>query len=94
MLQKAKAFIAASVVFLFLAGAVPIQARDRDHDRDERCERQIRRAEQNLHKAIRRHGEHSRQAEQRRHDLEEARERCHRGDRDRDRDHDRDHDRR
>jgi hypothetical protein len=56
-------------------------------DRDDRCERQVRKAELNLEKAVRRHGEHSRQAEQRRHQLEEARERCHHGDHDRDHDH-------
>lgn len=43
---------------------------------DERCERRVHQAEVNLQKAIRRHGEHSRQAEQRRRELEEARERC------------------
>ena len=53
-------------------------------DRDDKCERRIHQAEVNLQKAIRKHGEHSRQAEQRRHELEEARERCHH-DRDRDR---------
>jgi hypothetical protein len=46
-------------------------------DRDDRCERKIRKAEQNLEKAERKHGEHSRQAEKRRHELEEQRERCH-----------------
>lgn len=62
-------------------------------DRDDRCERQVRKAEVNLQNAIRRHGEHSRQAESRRHQLEEARERCHHGDHDRDHDRDHDHDR-
>jgi len=75
-MQKAKAFIAACVVSLFLAGALPVRALDRDHD-GHRCERQIRKAENNLQKAIRKHGERSRQAERRRHELEEARERCH-----------------
>jgi hypothetical protein len=85
-MQKAKALIAACVVSFFLAGAaVPARAADRDHDRDDRkCEKQINKAESNLQKAIRKHGEHSRQAEQRRHQLDEARERCHRGDHDRD----------
>jgi hypothetical protein len=40
------------------------------------CEQRIHRAEGNLRKAIRRHGEHSRQAERRRHELEEARRSC------------------
>src|SRR5260370_109866 len=41
-------------------------------------------AEENLERAVRRHGERSRQAQDRRRQLEEARERCHH-DRDRDR---------
>lgn len=40
------------------------------------CEQRIHRAENNLRKAIRRHGEHSREAERRRHELEEARRSC------------------
>ncbi len=66
--------------FLLLGSALPMHADDRDRDR--RCERQIHNAEEALNKAIRRHGEHSRQAEQKRHQLEETRERC------RHRDHD------
>lgn len=58
---------------------------DRDRDRDRKCEQRIHKAEENLRRAIARHGEHSRQAEKNRHALEEARERC--------RHHDRDHDR-
>jgi ribulose kinase len=46
-------------------------------DRDDRCRRDIRKAEENLDKAVRKHGERSRQAEKRRHELEEKRERCH-----------------
>jgi F0F1-type ATP synthase membrane subunit b/b' len=41
------------------------------------CEKRVQKAEENLHAAERRHGEHSKQAEQRRHQLEEARGRCH-----------------
>lgn len=85
---KIKLLVAALIVFGFAAGAVTARA----VDRDDRCEKQVRKAEQNLDKAVRKHGEHSRQAEQRRHDLEEARERCHH-DHDRDHDHDHDHDR-
>lgn len=74
-------FLAAVLAAFFLvASAVPLRALD-----DEKCERQIHKAEANLKKAIDRHGEHSRQAEAKRHDLEEVRERCHRGDHD---DHD------
>ena len=68
-----------AAIFLF-TGAVPVRALDRD---DEKCHRRVEQAERNLDKAVRRHGEHSPQAEQRRHQLEEARERCR---------HDRDHD--
>lgn len=87
MLTKARILIAALVICSFLGGAVPGRALDRDHDR--KCEQRIRNAERRLRDAERRHGAHSRQAQARRHDLEEARERCHRGDRDHDHDHDR-----
>jgi hypothetical protein len=46
-------------------------------DRDDQCRRDIQKAEQNLDKAIRKHGEHSRQADERRRQLEEVRSRCH-----------------
>lgn len=64
-------------------------AQDRDHDRDRnrdrKCEQRIHKAENELQKAIRRHGEHSRQAERKRHELQEARERCGHRDKDHDR---------
>ena len=91
MLTKARTLIAALVVFSFLGGAVPAPALVRDHDNDRKCEQRIRNAERRLHNAERKHGEHSRQARARRHDLEEARERCRRRDRDHDRDRDRGH---
>jgi hypothetical protein len=47
------------------------------------CEQRIQRAEGNLHKAIRRHGDRSRQAERRRRELEQARRSCRDGNRDR-----------
>lgn len=86
MFNKVRTLIAALVVFAFLGGAVPTQAFDRDHDR--KCEQRIRNAENKLQQAIRKHGERSRQAQNRRRDLEEARERCRR---EHDRDHDHDH---
>ena len=89
MFKKAKTLMAAFVIMSFLGGVVPVRAMDRDHDDDRRCEQQIRKAEAKLHNAERKHGEHSRQAESRRRDLENVRARCHR-----DRDHDHDHDRR
>jgi hypothetical protein len=82
MMRGKYGVLAAILAALFLFGsAAPVQA----FDRDDKCERRIHKAEENLQKAIRRHGEHSRQAEQKRHELEEAREQCHH-------DHDRDHD--
>ena len=88
MFKKARTLIAALVICSFLGGVFPARALARDHDNDRKCEQRIRNAERRLRDAERKHGDHSRQARARRHGLEEARERCHRGDRDRDHDHD------
>jgi hypothetical protein len=40
------------------------------------CDQRIHKAEENLRKAIERHGEHSRQADDRRHELEETKRSC------------------
>ena len=73
-----KMMLCAMLGMSLLAGvATPVRA-------DDRCSRDIHKAEENLEKAVRKHGEHSRQAEQRRHELEAVRERC----RARDHDHD------
>jgi hypothetical protein len=88
-LGKSMLLAAALSGFVMLGGAAPAQARDRDDN----CAQRIRKAEASLDRETRRHGEHSRQAAKRRHQLEEARERC-RGDRDHDRDRHRDRDRR
>ena len=85
MTKKQRVLATVLAAFFVLGSAVPSQA----WDRDDKCRRRIERAEYNLQKAIRRHGERSRQAEQRRRELHEARERCRF-----DRDHDHDHDRR
>lgn len=80
--------------FLLFAGAPGAAAHGPD-----KCYRRIARAERKLEKAIVRHGYYSRQAERRRYELRETRERCwlessrrhrpHRGyDRDRDGDFD------
>lgn len=70
-----------------LAGtATPARA-----DRDDKCRHDMQKAEENLEKAVRKHGERSKQAEQRRRKLEEVRERCHWRDHEPDRDHDHDH---
>ena len=81
ILFRTKLWIAAFIALGFMAGTIPARAYDRDDDR--KCERRIHKAEENLERAVRRHGEHSRQAEARRHELEEARERCHHHDGDR-----------
>ena len=41
-----------------------------------KCERDIHRAEDKLREAVEKHGEHSKQAEKRRHELEDVRRRC------------------
>lgn len=80
MTRKSQILAAILAAFFMFASAMPSKALDRD---DERCQHRVERAERNLDKAVRRHGEHSPQAERRRHELEEARQRCH---------HDHDHD--
>jgi ribosome-associated translation inhibitor RaiA len=70
---KASLLAAVLSAFLLFGGAAPAQAHDRDND----CYRRIHRAEEKLEREIHRHGPNSRQAQRRRHDLEEARERCH-----------------
>lgn len=73
-IEMTRKFMAVLIgAFLLLGSAAPVLARDRD----DRCEHRIRKAELNLQKAIRKHGDHSRQAEARRRELEQARERCH-----------------
>ena len=52
-------------------GVVSLQA---DHRSD--CEKRIRKAEDKFYKEVRKHGEYSRQAENRRRDLDEARYGC------------------
>ena len=59
---------------LMLGGSVAVHAQP--GDRHYRCERRIRRAEQNLERAIARHGAGSPQAERRRRELAEVRARC------------------
>ena len=83
--KRGKTTLLAAVfgAFLLVGGVAPTLAGDRDHE----CRERIHKAEAKLRREIDRHGEHSRQAEKRRHELERARERCG-GDRDRDHDHD------
>lgn len=56
---------------LLAVGAAPAQAADR-------CEQRVRKAEENLNKAIRKHGDRSRQAQDKRRDLERERAGCRR----------------
>ena len=56
---------------LLIGGALPSLA-DSRHD----CEKRIRKAEDNLQREMQRHGERSREAERRRHDLERERQNC------------------
>jgi len=64
------------IALLSVVGLVgsSLQARADGHSR---CERDVHKAEENLRIAIEKHGEHSRQAEKRRHELEDVRHRCH-----------------
>lgn len=80
------------VAVLTLAGMVgsSLQARaDERNERDERCERDVHRAEERLRDAVQRYGEESRQAHKRHEQLEEVKRRC--GDRREDH-HDEHHD--
>jgi hypothetical protein len=72
MLQKGKIFVSAIVVALLL-GSIPALASGRG---ERRCEERIHNAEVRLRNAERKHGEHSRQAEKRRRELEEIRAHC------------------
>ena len=71
-------FVPALGVLLLAGGAALTQASDSVRQ----CNQRIHKAEENLRKEVDRHGEHSRQAEKRRHELEEAQRKCG-GDRDR-----------
>jgi hypothetical protein len=64
--------IAAMMVALSLFAATPgLRAEDRD-----KCQRAVEKAESRLDRAIQKRGEHSREAEERRRDLNAQRERC------------------
>jgi pre-mRNA-processing factor 40 len=98
MLGKAKTgkatLLAAALGGILLLGGV---ATAQDRDRDDRCVAKVRKAEQRLDQAVNKYGEHSRQADKRRRELDQQRDRCpayrdHDRDRDRDKDRDRDRD--
>jgi hypothetical protein len=65
----ARTILSAMLAIALLAGvATPARA-----DRDDKCQRDIHKAEENLEKAVHKHGKHSRQDEDRRHQLEGVR---------------------
>jgi len=68
------ALVAVVTAGLWFLVAAPQARADDDHR--ERCQRAVEKAEARLDRAIQRNGEHSREAEDRRHDLNEERERC------------------
>jgi hypothetical protein len=63
---------AVALSMVMLAGAPPSQAMDGR----ERCQHHIQKAEARLDEAVRRHGERSHQAEERRRDLNAERDHC------------------
>ena len=65
-------FVAVLGAWLLVGGVARAHAGDQRSD----CDRRIQRAEEKLKKEVDRHGEHSPQAEKKRHDLEEVRRSC------------------
>jgi hypothetical protein len=59
-------------ICLLTGGTALVRADDHDHD----CDKRIHQAEARLQKEIDKHGEHSPQADRRRHELEETRRSC------------------
>ena len=73
---------------LMIGGALPLRADERSD-----CEKRVHKAEQNLQHEIDRHGEHGKNVDKRRAELDRARADCHmRETNEMNRDHDRDHD--
>ena len=70
LVRKGSSILMAAVFMLSTAGLLMA----RDHD--DRCEARVHKAERALEQAERKHGEHSRQAEKKRRELDEAREHC------------------
>jgi hypothetical protein len=58
---------------LLISASAPMARADNDHAK---CQHRIEKAQHRLEDAIRRHGEHSPEAESRRHDLNAEREHC------------------
>ena len=97
--KTAVAAVVAGALMFFVAAAPKAQADDRSH-----CQHAVEKAESRLDHAIHANGEHSREAEDRRRDLNAERQRCyeqyhqwwngkeHRWETEQNWDHDRDHD--
>jgi 3-hydroxyacyl-CoA dehydrogenase len=66
--------ILGALVGIALLTGLPVAAHAEHGDR---CRRDVEKAEHNLAKEVRKHGEHSRQAEERRRQLEAVHARCH-----------------
>ena len=75
-LQRLKGIAATAVMTTALGTAMLVSVPQAYADDHGKCQRQIERAESELDQAIRKHGERSHQAEQRRRDLNAERERC------------------
>jgi len=75
-LQTIKKAAVSAVMTMALSTATFVAVPQAYADDHARCHRQIEKAESKLDQAIRRHGERSRQADQRRRDLNAERERC------------------
>jgi len=75
-LQRLKGLAVTAVVTMALGTATLVTVPQSYADDHAKCQRQIERAESRLDQAIRKHGERSRQADQRRRDLNAERERC------------------
>jgi len=63
----------AGALLMFTAGVPRAHADSDDH---KKCEQRIEKAESSLDQAIRKHGEHSEEANERRRDLKSERDRC------------------
>lgn len=66
--RRFSAFVLSGILLVSSAGVLQARA--------DKCEDRIHKAEHNLTEAVRKHGEHSPQAEKRRRELEDERARC------------------
>ena len=75
-LQRIKKAAVSVVMTMALSTATFVAVPQAYADDHAKCQRQIEKAESKLDQAIRKHGERSQQADQRRRDLNSERERC------------------